>query len=214
VRGIVAELQATLPEDVSIFITSDDAVFIRGAIEEVLKTLGLAVMIVVVVIFVFLRDAARHADPGADDARGADRHACGDLARGLLGQHPDAARAGAGHRHGRRRRDRRAGEHRAPPGEGMGPRAAAVLGTQQVFFAVVTTTATLAAVFVPLSFLPGQAGGLFREFGFTLAMAVMLSSVVALTLCPCWPAVAARAARTGVAGPDLAREPARERSTA
>ncbi len=68
--------------------------------------------------------------------------------------------------------------------EGMGARAAAVLGTQQVFFAVVTTTATLAAVFVPLSFLPGQAGGLFREFGFTLAMAVMLSSVVALSLCP------------------------------
>jgi hydrophobic/amphiphilic exporter-1 (mainly G- bacteria), HAE1 family len=53
-----------------------------------------------------------------------------------------------------------------------------------VFFAVVTTTATLAAVFVPLSFLPGQAGGLFREFGFTLAIAVALSSVVALTLCP------------------------------
>ena len=53
-----------------------------------------------------------------------------------------------------------------------------------MFFAVVTTTATLAAVFVPLSFLPGQAGGLFREFGFTLAMAVLLSSVVALTLCP------------------------------
>ena len=50
----------------------------------------------------------------------------------------------------------------------MGPRAAAVLGTQQVFFAVVATTATLAAVFVPLSFLPGQAGALFREFGITL----------------------------------------------
>jgi hydrophobic/amphiphilic exporter-1 (mainly G- bacteria), HAE1 family len=59
--------------------------------------------------------------------------------------------------------------------EGMGARAAAVLGTQQVFFAVVTTTATLARCFVPLSFLPGQAGGLFREFGFTLAMAVLLS---------------------------------------
>jgi HAE1 family hydrophobic/amphiphilic exporter-1 len=67
---------------------------------------------------------------------------------------------------------------------GMGPRAAAVNGTAQVFFAVVTTTATLAAVFIPLSFLPGQAGGLFREFGFTLAMAVALSSVVALSLCP------------------------------
>ena len=59
--------------------------------------------------------------------------------------------------------------------EGMGPRAAAVLGTQEVFFAVIATTATLAAVFVPLSFLPGQTGGLFREFGFVLAMAVLLS---------------------------------------
>jgi HAE1 family hydrophobic/amphiphilic exporter-1 len=46
------------------------------------------------------------------------------------------------------------------------------------------TTATLAAVFVPISFLPGQAGRLFTEFGFTLAFAVIVSSVVALTLCP------------------------------
>ncbi|MGE3307863.1 MAG: efflux RND transporter permease subunit, partial [Rhizobiaceae bacterium] len=68
--------------------------------------------------------------------------------------------------------------------EGMGPRAAAVLGTQEVFFAVIATTATLVAVFVPLSFLPGQTGGLFREFGFVLAMSVLLSSVVALSLCP------------------------------
>ena len=69
-------------------------------------------------------------------------------------------------------------------GEGMGPRAAAVLGTREVFFAVIATTATLAAVFVPLSFLPGQTGGLFREFGFVLAFAVLLSAFVSLTLCP------------------------------
>ena len=68
--------------------------------------------------------------------------------------------------------------------EGMGPRAAAVLGTQEVFFAVVATTATLAAVFIPISFLPGQTGGLFREFGFVLAISVLLSSIVALSLCP------------------------------
>src|SRR5690606_35040320 len=67
---------------------------------------------------------------------------------------------------------------------GLGPRAAAVLGTQEVFFAVIATTATLVAVFVPLSFLPGQTGGLFREFGFVLAIAVILSAVVALSLCP------------------------------
>ncbi len=61
--------------------------------------------------------------------------------------------------------------------EGLGPRAAAVLGAEEVFFAVVATTATLVAVFVPISFLPGQTGGLFREFGFVLAMSV---------LCPAW----------------------------
>ncbi|MBT8446458.1 MAG: efflux RND transporter permease subunit, partial [Gammaproteobacteria bacterium] len=68
--------------------------------------------------------------------------------------------------------------------EGLGARAAAVLGTRQVFFAVVATTAVLAAVFVPIAFLPGTAGRLFREFGFVLAMAVIISSFVALSLVP------------------------------
>lgn len=49
---------------------------------------------------------------------------------------------------------------------------------------MLATTATLAAVFVPLSFLPGQTGGLFREFGFVLAFSILLSSFVSLTLCP------------------------------
>jgi HAE1 family hydrophobic/amphiphilic exporter-1 len=53
-----------------------------------------------------------------------------------------------------------------------------------VFFAVLSTTATLAAVFVPISFLPGTAGRLFSEFGFVLAFAVVLSAFVALTLSP------------------------------
>lgn len=52
------------------------------------------------------------------------------------------------------------------------------------FFAVISTTATLAAVFIPISFLPGQAGGVFSEFGFVLAFAVTLSSLTALTLAP------------------------------
>ena len=55
---------------------------------------------------------------------------------------------------------------------GMGPRAAAVLGARQVFFAVLATTATLAAVFIPISFFPGTAGRLFSEFGFVMAFAV------------------------------------------
>jgi hydrophobe/amphiphile efflux-1 (HAE1) family protein len=73
--------------------------------------------------------------------------------------------------------------------EGMPRRAAAVIGTRQVFFAVMATTAVLVSVFVPISFLPSEAGRLFREFGFVLAVAVALSAFVALTLVP---ALAAR----------------------
>jgi HAE1 family hydrophobic/amphiphilic exporter-1 len=184
VHRVVAELQPTLPEDVRIFVTSDDAVFINGSIEEVLKTLALAVVIVVLVIYVFLRDWRATLIPAltmpialigtlaAIYLAGFSVNILTLLALVLAtGMVVDDAIVVLENIVRRR-------------SEGMGPRAAAVLGTQQVFFAVVTTTATLAAVFIPLSFLPGQAGGLFREFGFTLAMAVLLSSVVALTLVP------------------------------
>ncbi|GGO90353.1 efflux RND transporter permease subunit [Stakelama pacifica] len=77
--------------------------------------------------------------------------------------------------------------------EGMGRRSAAVLGTRQVFFAVVATTAVLVSVFVPISFLPSDAGQLFREFGFVLALAVIISGFVALSLVP---AIAARTSLT------------------
>lgn len=184
VRAAVESLRDSLPPDVNIFITSDDAVFIRGSIEEVVKTLLLAVAIVVVVIFLFLRDLRATMIPAltmpvALIGTLAAIYLVGFsvniltllalvLATGMVVDDAIVVLENIVRRRG----------------EGMGPRAAAVLGTQQVFFAVVTTTATLAAVFVPLSFLPGQAGGLFREFGFTLAIAVALSSVVALSLCP------------------------------
>ncbi|TMM54046.1 efflux RND transporter permease subunit [Sulfitobacter sabulilitoris] len=184
VRAVVAELDRTLPDDINIFVTSDDAVFINGSIIEVLKTLGLAISIVVLVIFVFLRDARATLIPAltlpvALIGTLAAIYLVGFsvniltllalvLATGMVVDDAIVVLENIVRRRG----------------EGIGPRAAAILGTRQVVFAVMTTTATLAAVFIPLSFLPGQAGGLFREFGFTLAIAVMLSSVVALTLCP------------------------------
>ncbi len=184
VSRAVADLQPLLPPEVSLVITSDDATFIQGAIDEVVLTLGLATLIVVAVIFVFLLDLRATLVPAiampvaligtlaAIWVAGFSINILTLLALVLAtGMVVDDAIVVLENIVRRR-------------AEGMGARAAAVLGTQQVFFAVVTTTATLAAVFVPLSFLPGQAGGLFREFGFTLAMAVMLSSIVALTLCP------------------------------
>ncbi|MDC0507920.1 efflux RND transporter permease subunit, partial [Luminiphilus sp.] len=68
--------------------------------------------------------------------------------------------------------------------KGEGASAAAVLGTQSVFFAVIATTMVLVAVFVPIAFLPGTSGRLFREFGLVLTVAVAISSFVALSLVP------------------------------
>jgi len=196
VRQVVADLQPLLPADVKMFVTSDSADFIDGAIHEVEIALGLSVLIVTAVIFLFLRDARATliplvAIPVALVGTLAALWLVGFsiniltllalvLATGIVVDDAIVVLENIV-----RRRS-----------EGMGARAAAVLGTQQVFFAVLATTTTLAAVFVPLSFLPGQTGGLFREFGFTLAIAVLLSSVTALTLCP---VLAARFLRSGPA---------------
>jgi multidrug efflux pump len=67
---------------------------------------------------------------------------------------------------------------------GMDPLAAGIQGTREIFFAIVSTTLTLAVVFLPLLFMGGLSGRLFREFGLTIAGAVLVSAVVALTLTP------------------------------
>ena len=68
--------------------------------------------------------------------------------------------------------------------KGYQPLAAAYLGTRQVGFAVIATTLVLVAVFMPIAFLEGQVGRLFSEFAITLAVAVIFSSWVALTFSP------------------------------
>jgi hydrophobe/amphiphile efflux-1 (HAE1) family protein len=67
---------------------------------------------------------------------------------------------------------------------GMEPMAAGIAGTREIFAAVISTTLTLAVVFLPLLFLGGLSGRLFREFGMTIAGAVLVSALVALTLTP------------------------------
>jgi HAE1 family hydrophobic/amphiphilic exporter-1 len=184
IKAAVADMAATLPEGTRVVVTSDDAVFIEGALHEVELALGLSALIVVIVLYLFLRDWRATLIPAltmpvALIGTLVAIYMVGFsiniltllaivLATGLVVDDAIVVLENIV-----RRRS-----------EGMGPRAAAVLGTQEVFFAVIATTATLAAVFIPLSFLPGQLGGLFREFGFVLAFAVGLSSIVALTLCP------------------------------
>lgn len=184
IRAVIDELRPILPPDVSIFVTSDSATFIKGAIHEVEIALILSVLIVTAIIYLFLRDARATLIPvlaipvslvgtlAAIWLVGFSINILTLLALVLAtGMVVDDAIVVLENIVRRR-------------GEGMGARAAAVMGTQQVFFAVIATTTTLAAVFIPLSFLPGQTGGLFREFGFTLAISVLLSSITALTLCP------------------------------
>ncbi|PDT44434.1 multidrug transporter AcrB [Sinorhizobium fredii] len=185
VRKVVDTISSDiLPPGTELKITSDDAVFINGAIHEVEIALGVAVFIVTLVIYLFLLDwratlIPTISMPIALIGTVAAIYLAGFsiniltllaivLATGLVVDDAIVVLENIVRRRA----------------EGLGPRAAAVHGTLEVFFAVLATTATLAAVFVPLSFLPGQTGGLFREFGFVLAFSILLSSFVSLTLCP------------------------------
>ena len=67
---------------------------------------------------------------------------------------------------------------------GMKPLEAGIDGAREIFFAVISTTITLVAVFVPIVFMEGNTGRLFREFSFVVAGAVVISSFAALTFTP------------------------------
>ena len=184
VRAAVAELEQSLPQNVSITIPVDDSIFIGAAVREVVKSLLLATGIVVFVIYLFLRSFRATLIPAVTIPISlfgtlAAIYLAGFsinlitllalvMAAGLVVD--DAVVVTENIQRWR--------------AKGAGKRAAAIIGTREIVFAVLATTATLAAVFIPISFLPGQAGRLFSEFGFVLAFAVLVSSFVALTLCP------------------------------
>ncbi len=184
VRDAVASLQASLPANVLIDVTVDDSIFINEAVKEVFKSLLLATVIVVLIIFAFLRSVRATIIPAvtipvsllgtvaalwlAGFSINLITLLALVMATGLVVD--DAIVVTENIQRWR--------------AKGAGKRAAAVIGTREIIFAVLSTTVTLAAVFVPISFLPGQAGRLFSEFGFVLAFAVIVSSFVALTLCP------------------------------
>jgi multidrug efflux pump len=78
--------------------------------------------------------------------------------------------------------------------EGLSPMEAALKGMNEIWLAIVAMTLTLVAVFIPLGFIGGLTGSLFREFAFTLAGAVVISGIVALTITPM---MAARLLKSG-----------------
>ena len=184
VHAAIDELNASLPKGVEISVTSDDAVFIRESVREVFISLLLANAIVILIILAFLRSFRATVAPAisipvsligtlaAIWAVGFSINIITLLAlvvaTGLVVDDAIVVIENIA-------------RHTA---KGAGPRAAAVIGTKEIVFAVLATTATLAAVFIPVSFMPGIVGSLFSEFGFVLAFSVTISSAVALTVCP------------------------------
>ena len=184
IHAAIAELKSSLPPGVQIAITSDDAVFIRESVREVVIALVLSTVIVILIIVAFLRSIRATIAPtiaipvslvGTIAAIWMAGFSLNILtllalvvATGLVVDDAIVVIENIA-------------RHRAM---GKGPRAAAVIGTREIVFAVLATTATLAAVFIPVSFMPGVVGSLFSEFGFVLAFAVTISSLTALTICP------------------------------
>ncbi|WP_113906356.1 efflux RND transporter permease subunit [Aliidiomarina celeris] len=179
----IEQLQARFPE-LTFQVTSDDAEFIRGSVREVIVSLSLTIALVILTLRVFIGSWRATIIPaasipvalvGALSALWVLGFSINILtllalvlATGLIVDDAIVVTENI-----QRRRSL-----------GLGARAAAVIGTREVFFAVVATTAVLAAVFIPIAFLPSTAGMLFREFGGTLAIAVIISSFVALSLVP------------------------------
>ncbi len=183
VMAMVEGLNKRFP-DMDIVVTSDDAEFIRDSVGEVIGSLSATIVLVVVTLLVFIGSWRATIVPalsipvslagalGVIWMLGFSINILTLLALVLAtGMIVDDAIVVSENIQRRR-------------GMGLGARAAAVIGTREVFFAVVATTAVLASVFIPIAFLPSTAGRLFREFGGVLAGAVIISSFVALSLVP------------------------------
>jgi len=184
VRAAISDMDSTLPPGMRIIVGSDDALFIAASIREVLIALCISLTLVVLVILAFLRSFRATLVPAVTipvalvgclslvSAFGFSINVLTLLALLLaIGLVVDDAIVVL--ENIQRRTD-----------AGESPLVAAVRGTRQVTFAVLATSVTLIAVFVPISFLGGQVGRLFSEFGLVMAGAVVISTFVALSLCP------------------------------
>ena len=177
-------IKANLPEDVSVAIGFDVTEYIRDSIAEVRQTIFIAFGLVVLIIFMFLRDWRTTLIPiivipialiGAFFVMFALGFSINVLTMlGLvlaIGLVVDDAIVVMENVY-------------AKIEMGMNPIEAGLKGSKEIFFAIVSTTTALVAVFLPVIFLEGLTGRLFREFGLVLAGAVIISSFVALSLSP------------------------------
>ena len=184
IRAKLSELQSSLPEQVELFIAYDRSRFVDASIKEVFKALAIAMCLVIAVIFLFLRSFWATLIPAVAipvslissfiilDMFGFSINVLTLLAYVLaVGLVVDDAIIVLENIHRRI-------ENNEPV------LLASIRGSRQIGFAVIATTLSLIAVFVPLSMMGGNTGRLFSEFGISMAGAVLFSSLVALTLTP------------------------------
>jgi hydrophobe/amphiphile efflux-1 (HAE1) family protein len=179
-----ADIQKNLPEGMTVNVGIDKSKFVRQSILEVQETLLIAVILVVLIIYLFFRDWSIALRPLVDipvsligtffvmylfDFSINVLTLLGIvLATGLVVDDGIVVTENIYKR----------------IEQGMNKMQAAIEGTKEIFFAVISTSLTLAVVFIPVIFLEGFTGRLFREFGIVVASAVLISALVSLTLTP------------------------------
>ena len=173
-----------LPKDIKINVALDTTLFIKKSVVEVAETLLISIILVILIIYLFFRDWAIAFRPLIDIpvsliATFFIMYLCGFsvnvltllaivLATGLVVDDGIVVTENIFKK----------------VEQGMSPIEAAIKGSNEIFFAVISISITLAAVFLPIIFLEGFVGRLFREFGVVIGAAVLISAFVSLTLTP------------------------------
>lgn len=177
-------LQKDLPADFKLNIAIDNTAFVKKAVTEVVETLAISIVLVILVIFLFFRNWSIALRPLIDIpvsliatffvmwmfgySINVLTLLAIVLATGLVVDDGIVVTENIYKK----------------VEQGMSPIQAAIKGSNEILFAVISISVTLAAVFLPVIFLEGFVGSLFREFGVVLAAAVLISAFVALTLTP------------------------------
>ncbi|MEJ8756154.1 efflux RND transporter permease subunit [Pontibacter sp. H259] len=178
------KLKKDLPEDIKLDIAMDNTIFIKQSVTEVAETILIALVLVILIIYLFFRDWSIAFRPLIDIpvsliATFFIMYLCGFsvnvltllaivLATGLVVDDGIVVTENIFKK----------------VEEGMSPIEAAIKGSNEIFLAVISISITLAAVFLPVIFLEGFVGRLFREFGVVIGAAVLISAFVSLTLTP------------------------------
>ncbi|MDK2392640.1 efflux RND transporter permease subunit [Bacteroides fragilis] len=174
------KMQKDLPEDVKYSYGFDNTKFIRASIYEVKETVYVAFILVIIIIFLFLRDWRVTLVPcivipvsliGAFFVMYLADFSINVLSMLAVGLVVDDAIVMTENIYVRIEK-------------GMPPKEAGIEGAKEIFFAVISTTITLVAVFFPIVFMEGMTGRLFREFSIVVSGSVIISSFAALTFTP------------------------------